>query len=65
MNKPIIEIIQKPFDLNFYQHHIKLAILQKDLPLDARITKLKSLVQRAYEQGIVEAKKDKTYFDDY
>lgn len=61
-----LEMFRPDFDLHgFYDWQVRIALENTRLSANDKRTKLKSLIQRAYEQGIVDAKKDKTYFDDY
>lgn len=61
-----IEIITPTFDLNgYYSHHALIALESNKLSTRDKLTKLKSLIQRAYEQGMIDATKDKNYFDEY
>lgn len=61
-----IEVIPPKFDLDgFYKHELEIVIRSERLDYGSKLTKLKTLVQRAYEQGIMDAKRDNTYFDDY
>lgn len=58
-----IQFLKPKFDLNgFYMREIKKA-LYHGLDSRARELKLKTLVQRAYEQGVEDGKRDDTYFD--
>lgn len=61
-----IEVIPPKFDIDgLYAHELRLALKNARLSDHDKLTKLKTVVQRAYEQGVMDAKQDKTYFDDF
>lgn len=59
-----IQVIQPDFDLSgYYLQQAEIALMNPSLTRQERLTKLKALIQRAYEQGVVEGRRDQTYFD--
>lgn len=60
---PHVEIIRKPFDPDFYDWQIRIALGMNESTQTKRI-KLRSLVERAYEQGIIDTKNKYNYYED-
>lgn len=62
-----IEVIPPKFDLHgYYGHQLELALRSARLSDDDKMRKLKSILQQAYEQGMLDAtKQDEDYFDNF
>lgn len=61
-----IEVIPPRFDLyGRIKYQVEIVINRPTLSYRDKTTKLLSLIQEAYEQGIMDAKKDQDYFNDY
>lgn len=59
-----VEVVTPKFDLHgHYEHHVKRALDDVRMDRKTRTTKLKLLIQRAYEQGVEDGARDETYFD--
>lgn len=61
-----IEIIAPTFDLQgYYAYQLRLALYNSKLTNEQKLTKLKTLIQKAYEQGVMDAKNDQHYFENF
>lgn len=59
-----IQVITPKYDPNYYKQHIRIAIGMTK-PTESKLTKLALLVQRAYEQGIDEGKRQMGLYDEF
>lgn len=62
-----IEVIPPKFDLHgYYGHQLELALYSTRLSNDDKMRKLKGILQQAYEQGMLDAVKQKEdYFNNF
>lgn len=64
MTEPTVIVKRKPFDLDFYDWQVRVALNMNESDSVKR-SKIKTLIQRAYEQGVMDARRDYDYFNDY
>lgn len=55
-----VEVKQPKFDIFWYQYQINVA-LSIDAPREMKLTKLKLLIQRAYEEGLNDSSTAEVY----
>lgn len=62
--EPLIVVKQKPFDPDFYEWRAEIAV-KMNRPDKEKIKMVKNLVFKAYEQGMMDAKNDQDYYQEY
>jgi hypothetical protein len=62
-----VEVIPPKFDLHgYYEYQLKLALKSARLSDEDKMRKLKGILQKAYEQGMLDAVKQKEdYFNNF
>lgn len=62
---PVIQVIRKAFDPDYYKWRAEIAIKMGNKTDKEKLGMIKNLIIRAYEQGVMDGKNDQDYYSDY